>query len=37
MQLGGLRPELESGTHTIELTMPGEWSGQTTSLEITIE
>ena len=37
VRVGDLRAELGTGTHVIELTMPAEWSGQSTSFEITIE
>jgi Putative peptidoglycan binding domain len=35
-KLGDLRAALGAGTHTIELTLPAEWSGQRTSFRITI-
>jgi hypothetical protein len=36
-QVRGLREALGPGTHTIELTLPAEWSGQQTAFTITIE
>ena len=36
-QVRGLREALGAGTHTVELTLPSEWSGQRTSFTITIE